>query len=200
MRVAARAHQVAARLRIGLRHPGGGWPAPFRCAPAGWRRSVPWVIRRFQLIAFDGGAAAAGAHFDTGGVAVVWPDGPAWQLYTDVEVLRAETSSRYELVWLDAEASAGIDAGCDCDFVGRFGRPPHSVEIHHWWPDDGAPHIEGLDCGCQPRIYLQQPDLIVAIHVDADEPEAAAVAVAVAVAVADHAGPPGMTGGGRGRP
>lgn len=57
---------------------------------------------------------------------------------------------------------------CGCDFVVFEEIDGRRVEIHHVWPDDGAPHSETSECGCGPQRREVSDTLVVYDHVDQD--------------------------------
>jgi hypothetical protein len=58
--------------------------------------------------------------------------------------------------------------GCGCDFVVYEDIDGRRVEIHHVWPDDGAPHSETSECGCGPQRRVVSDVLVVYDHLDQD--------------------------------
>lgn len=63
--------------------------------------------------------------------------------------------------------------GCGCDFVGYEEIDGRLVEVHHVWPDDGAPHSETSECGCGPQRRVVSDVLVVYDHVDQDADDSA---------------------------
>jgi hypothetical protein len=57
---------------------------------------------------------------------------------------------------------------CTCDSVQTVIDQGERFELHHVWPDDGAPHVADVDCPCDPRIDRVDYDLIVVDHQDQD--------------------------------
>ncbi len=57
---------------------------------------------------------------------------------------------------------------CCCDFVQRIVDEDETFELHHGIPDDGAPHVTDVECGCNPDIERVEHDLIVVDHRDQD--------------------------------
>jgi hypothetical protein len=43
-----------------------------------------------------------------------------------------------------------------------------AVEVHHWLPDDFAPHAPESDCGCGPILHDQLPKRLLYEHIDQD--------------------------------
>lgn len=58
---------------------------------------------------------------------------------------------------------------CGCDYVGHQVTDDGTrLEIHHVWPDDGAPHAPTSECGCGPERYDVSAGLVVYDHPDQD--------------------------------
>jgi hypothetical protein len=50
------------------------------------------------------------------------------------------------------------------------GRP---VQVHHWIPDDSAPHVPDSECGCHPILHTE-PGILRYEHLDQDNLECVA--------------------------
>lgn len=72
----------------------------------------------------------------------------------------------------DDEAGCG-DEACGCDWVDTVEIDGRRVEVHHVWPDDGAPHSPTSECGCGPQRHEVDANLVVYDHVDQDSDAAA---------------------------
>lgn len=60
------------------------------------------------------------------------------------------------------------DCGCWVTTIVVDGR---DRDVHHWIPDDSAPHVPDPECGCHP-ILLDNPDgVLLYEHLDQDDPE-----------------------------
>jgi hypothetical protein len=68
----------------------------------------------------------------------------------------------------DLETEIDPDNECYCDFVQFLEEDGERVELHHVIPDDGAPHTNDTDCGCNPVFQRLETDLVVVEHHDQD--------------------------------
>lgn len=48
-----------------------------------------------------------------------------------------------------------------------------TTEVHHWIPDDFAPHDPTPECGCGPNLRAHSPGRLLFEHVDQDASPAA---------------------------
>lgn len=65
-------------------------------------------------------------------------------------------------------AELNDEQSCDCDYVEIVVDAGERFELHHVIPDDGAPHVASLECGCNPDIDRDGYQLIVVDHRDQD--------------------------------
>jgi len=69
---------------------------------------------------------------------------------------------------IDDDVQEECETECGCDFVQIIFDQGERFELHHVIPDDGAPHVEDVECGCKPGIERVEYDLIVVDHKDQD--------------------------------
>lgn len=44
-----------------------------------------------------------------------------------------------------------------------------TVDLHHWLPDDAAPHVPDLECGCGPQLIGNPDGVLLYEHNDQDD-------------------------------
>lgn len=70
-----------------------------------------------------------------------------------------------ELVEPDESWTESEDCGC---WVTGMTVDGVDVEVHHWIPDDTAPHVPDTGCGCQPVKRDDAQGVILFEHFDQD--------------------------------
>lgn len=69
---------------------------------------------------------------------------------------------------LDGDVEEDEDCGC---LVSTIEVDGFQVEVHHWLPDDFAPHAPESECGCCPVLHDQRPKRLLYEHLDQDTEE-----------------------------
>jgi len=59
------------------------------------------------------------------------------------------------------------DCGC---WVAKTVIDGAEVDIHHWIPDDTAPHVPDTECGCGPVLRHEAQGVVLFEHWDQDDP------------------------------
>lgn len=65
-----------------------------------------------------------------------------------------------------AEFEEDEDCGC---LVATAVIDGVETQVHHWLPDDFAPHVPSSECGCGPTLRAQGPGRLLYEHIDQDD-------------------------------